>query len=395
MDDKENIETINNENENINENNSTDNKNNDSNIIKKKMLKVFMIIFGIVLVLIVVLFIISVFFKKDYSFLELENLLKQSAIKFYSENKKELPKTEDHIVFIKSDTLIDAGYMKDFTEYTRKKISCSGNVKVQKKGKDYIYTPKIDCGKYYVTTTLKEKIIKKQGVTTTDDGLYNINNSYVYRGENVNNYLKLDNNLWRIVKINSDNTIVLILNDKLNSSTSWDNRYNAEKKYNSGINDYPRSRIYDNLNIYYKDNSKDSVLSKNDKTKLTTFNACIGKRTQNETSHDNSTECSQILNNQNISLLTAADYMNASLDSNCTNTVSPSCQNYNYLSTRYYWWLATAEEGNSFNIYYVMNGYLKPSQGLEYKSIRPIVYLRDDILYVSGNGTANNPYIVR
>ena len=395
MDDKENIEAINNENENINENNSIDNKNNDRNIIKKKMLKVFMIILGIVLVIIFVLFIISIFFKKNYSFLELENLLKQSAIKFYSENKKELPKTEDHIVFIKSDTLIDAGYMKDFTEYTRKKISCSGNVKVQKKGKDYIYTPKIDCGKYYVTTTLKEQIMKTQGVTTTDDGLYNINNSYVFRGKSVNNYLKLDNNLWRIVKINSDNKIMLILNRLSEHTDSWDNRFNINNNSTIGINEYVKSRVYDRLDKIYSNNEKNSVLSKNDKTKLAKFDLCIGKRSQNDTSHDGSAECSQTLKDQNIGLLPVYDFLNASLDSNCTSTMSPSCQNYNYLVTSTSWWMITPSDKNSYLVYGSNGSFISSYYTSRSKKVRPIVYLRDDILYVSGNGTANNPYIVR
>lgn len=391
MDDELNVGSVNDV--NTEENKINNNNNNDE--FRKKILKIVTIIVGIAILFLIILFIVSLFFKKNYTYSELENLLKDSAIKFYSENKKELPKSEGHIVMIKSSTLIDAGYMKDFSSYTKKNISCTGTVTVQKSGKEYVYTPKLDCGSDYTTISLKDKIIKKQGVITTGDGLYNLNNSYVFRGENVNNYLQLDNRLWRIVKINNDDTIQLILNNKMKQNIYWDNRYNIEMKYISGINDYSKSRIYDRLIKYYNSTNKDPLLSEDDKTKLTKFNACISKRDASDTSRDGSVECSQILENQNISLLPAYDYMNASIDPNCTKILSVSCQNYNYLVTDFEWWLATASLKNTTLVFGVNDGVVSSSNASNYKGVRPVVYLKSDILYVSGNGTETNPYKVR
>ena len=66
---------------------------------------------------------------------------------------------------------------------------------------------------------------------TTGNGLYDLNGEKVYRGETVNNYVKLDNALFRIVKIIANNQILLIADDVLDSSSlPYDDRYNSDRK---------------------------------------------------------------------------------------------------------------------------------------------------------------------
>ena len=55
-----------------------------------------------------------------------------------------------------------------------------------------------------------ENIIANEKIVTSGYGLYAVNGNYVYRGELVNNYVKFGKTLWRIVKITSNNNIVLI-----------------------------------------------------------------------------------------------------------------------------------------------------------------------------------------
>ena len=394
MDDEMNVGTVNTV--ETEENASYNNKNDDNQLFKKKILKIFAIVFLVMVGFLLILFIVSVVFKKTYSYAEIEDIMKDSAIEFYEDNKKELPKDEKRGVMIESDTLIESGYMKDFSKYSKDAVSCTGTVTVKKSGEDYIYTPKLDCGEDYTTTALKEHIFREQNVVVNGYGLYSMNNSYVFRGEKVDNYVSLDKKLWRIVKINNDGTMMLILNDKISVKNNWDNRYNIEKKYEFGVNDYSKSRIKELLDKYYNNGFEDDIiLSNDDKLKLTTFNACVGKRNSLDTSRDGSVECSQVLEKQSISLLTAYDYMNASVDVNCINTTSPSCQNYNYLNNDYSWWLLTAPTTDTYSVYYVASGVIEEAKASLYKVIRPVVYLRSDVLYVSGNGTEDSPYVVR
>ena len=68
----------------------------------------------------------------------------------------------------------------------------------------------------------------------------------------VNNYLQLDNYLFRIVKVTSDNKILLILNEMASTSSSYyDDRYNQDRRFNSGFNDYRISRMSEYLDDLY------------------------------------------------------------------------------------------------------------------------------------------------
>lgn len=394
MDDEMNVGTVNTV--DTEEDRAHNNRSNDNQLFRKKILKIFAIVFAAMVVFLLVLFIVSLVFKKNYSYSEIEDVMKNSAIKFYKDNKKELPKDESHVVMIESETLIETGYMKEFSRYSKQATSCKGTVTVKKSGEDYTYTPKLDCGDSYTTMTLNEQILKQQNIVTTGYGLYSINNSYVFRGEKVNNYISLDEAMWRIVKVNSDGTMMLILNDKLSTNNNWDNRYNIDMKYSYGINDYSKSRMKDRLEKYYSGDSENNIiLSDNDKLKLTTFTACVGSRNKADTSRDGSAECSQVLENQKIALLPVYDYMNASVDANCIKTTSASCQNYNYLKGDFNWWLLNGSPENSYYVYNVDSGVVGADKASDYKAIRPIVYLRSDVLYVSGDGTENSPYIVR
>lgn len=394
MDDEMNVGTVNTV--DTEEDRAHNNRSNDNKLFRKKILKIFAIVFAAMVVFLLVLFIVSLVFKKNYSYSEIEDVMKNSAIKFYKDNKKELPKDESHVVMIESETLIETGYMKEFSHYSKQATSCKGTVTVKKSGEDYIYTPKLDCGDSYTTMTLNEQIIKQQNIVTTGYGLYSINNSYVFRGEKVNNYISLDEAMWRIVKVNSDGTMMLILNNKLSTNNDWDNRYNIDKNYDYGVNDYSKSRIKERLENYYDGQNQDNIiLSDNDKLKLTTFNACVGSRNEEDTSRNGLVECSQVLENQKIALLPVYDYMNASVDANCIKTTSESCQNYNYLNSSFSWWLLTTSPKNSYSVYSINDGVIDSVKASTYKGIRPIVYLKSDVLYVSGDGTENSPYIVR
>lgn len=377
--------------------NNSPKNNNDKSALRKKFMLLAGIILGGIVLLLVVLMVASLFTSKTYSYNKLEEVLKNAAIKYYKSNDSTLPTTDDQVTEIDSATLISGEYMKDFSEMTEEGVTCTGRVVVSKKGKNYIYTPYLDCGEKYITKKLYEIVTDTKNIVTTNYGLYASNNGYVYKGEIVNNYVQMDNALWRIVKITSDNKIVLILADRSYESTSWDNRFNATDNFKSGLNNYGASRINEYLDKYYDNNKeRESILSKEDRNRLVNYNLCIGKRAVNSDAKDNSVECGEILNDKKIGLLTASDYINASVDSNCTTTTSRSCQNYNYLNTDFQWWLMTASTTKSSSVFYVdRNGSIKEGNATNYTYVRPVVYLSDNVLFDKGKGSEKSPYKVR
>ena len=77
-----------------------------------------------------------------------------------------------------------------------------------------IYNPKAETGE--VLLNLPSKIIEETEIVEKGDGLYNINGNYVFKGKNVNNYILVDQMLFRILKINGDKTMDLVMDEYVN-----------------------------------------------------------------------------------------------------------------------------------------------------------------------------------
>ncbi len=69
-----------------------------------------------------------------------------------------------------------------------------------------------------ITTGFNASAIDNEGLikTTTEDG-----DMYYFRGEALNNYVRFADQLWRIVKINEDGSVKLVLNNILDTSSSY------------------------------------------------------------------------------------------------------------------------------------------------------------------------------
>ena len=368
----------------------------DNREMKKKLMRIMLIAVGILVVFLIIILILSLFNSGNKTYEEIEEDLKNAAIEYYEVQSGLLPQEEGETITVRAKTLANAGYMDPLSEL-REGENCSGRVEVTKVGNNIIYTPYLECGDKYTTKELYKAVLE-QGIVTSGNGLYDMNGEKVYRGDAVNNYVQLDNGIYRIVKVTSDNKLLLILNE-MDSTLSiyYDDRYNQDRLFNSGFNDYRVSRIYEYLNDLYNNKLDISLLSNKDKGKLTSFNLCIGKRTPTEIVNNNSIECSDVLENQMIGLLTVSDYMNASLDTNCRATTDKSCQNYNYLRlSNTEWWLVTGNSLNNYESYVVKgNGYIEENTASGYKKLRPTVMLNNNVMIKSGSGSESNPFILK
>lgn len=366
---------------------------------KRRMILFMGFVFGGIVLLLLILYIVSLISGHNYSYEQIETVLQNAAVAYFKDYPESLPAEDGDIVEIDSSNLVAAGKMKDLSEYTAQGVICSGTVQVQKSNDSYNYVPFLNCGEQYVTLPLYQKIIEN-GTVSSEYGLYSINDFYAFRGENVNNYLQLETSLWRIVKINSDNQLVLILDSTIPYiSRPWDNRYNDSARSSTGFNQYNNSRIAEYLDKIYKNPNEgnyEKLLSENDILKTIPFNLCTGKRTESTEGFNNTEECSETLPDQKYGLLTASEFMMASVDPNCKSTLSRSCMNYNYLSKVKDWWLATGNKGDNQHVYKVASsGYLSSELASSYSSVRPIIYLNNNVMYKDGDGSLENPYILK
>ncbi len=98
----------------------------------------------------------------------------------------------------------------------------------------------------YASDTLKGKVV------TSGDGLYvdKYNDGrYVYKGGNPNNFIKFNNELWRIISVEKDGTLKIIKNDSLNNKLQFndknDNGTYCSNWYNGGCNAWGKSEYFD------------------------------------------------------------------------------------------------------------------------------------------------------
>lgn len=345
---------------------------------------------GVMLILIVVMLVLKLAIGNKVSFEVAENKIRTAAIK-YVDARPELLPIKNESTKIEFNDLVTAELIKPFDKLLQdSKASCSAYVIIENNNENYLYTPYLNCGDKYHTSTLSDKI-KTSGIVTTGEGLYQIEGNLIFRGEKINNYLKFADKDWRIMGINSNGTIRLI--EVLREDYFvWDDRYNSEKEATNGINDYRVSRIKDTLDQIYN-NQKE--FSKKDKAYLTAQNVCIGKRNESDNNLSSTIECSETLADQYLSLIQINEFALASIDKNCSTVIDMECSNYNYLANlqRSYWSITgTASRSDKL---YKINTNVSTSIAASTSSIRLVINLSANTLYESGDGSEKNPYKIK
>ena len=255
---------------------------------------------------------------------------------------------------------------------------------------------------------IKEKPISISTITrntvTSGDGLYKdayTENKYIYKGKEPNNYLKFSNELWRIISINSDNTLKIIKENHIGSFY-----YNEQ----SDNNDWSLSSLNTYLNNEY-------INSLSEKTKIvsgTFYNGYIEKLSIDKSL----TEVIKLEKSSswggNIGLLSFSEYMTASSNEDCKTYFDARPNNHvcylnNYLHDTSFWggiWLLNGFTSPANGVYIIWNveedtanvhysvsygqaNKINYSNGIMY--VKPVLFVKtDNKLY--GLGTKTNPY---
>ena len=405
------------------------------NWIRDNILKVVVILVVLIVLIVVVVACSSLNgggeIDLSEGYLSYEDELQNAAINYMSDNKKLLPAEIDDSKRINYNTLVSDGYIKDLYALEDGSTSCKGYVDVIKIGKkNYRYTPFISCGKYYTTNTIADyiintetkdgKFVRKEGdglyseVTTkevetttdeeTDDKKETVTSTdYYFRGEYPNNYLVIEDRLFRIISITSDSNLKIISIDQTEDDYVWDDRYNIQEDDEVGINDFVKSRLYNELEFIYDNQNEDDgeiFFTSSEKDLIAKHDFCIGKVGSANSDINDDLVCSE-KTSMRVGLINVVEYAKASLSSDCTGIFEKSCANYNYftsLNGNLYgndYVTLTANADNTYEFYDISN-YGTTSTYAEYDGpLFPVVYLRSDALYASGSGTLKDPYVVR
>lgn len=335
--------------------------------------------------------------NRIYTYNEVEDLLVRKVINKYK-NSDYLPK-ENSRLEVSINTLIENGEMKNINEYTGTDDSCSAKVTIFNNNGYYLYIPSINCGEKYKTNNLYNTLIN-DSLTNEGNGLYKVNDEYIFKGDKVNNYVNIEGIIYRVININSDGTIKLLEanNKKSRILTVWDDRFNIDKNMNSGINNYYsnklNSRIKDIIEDIYE---SDEYYTDIQKSYFIPYEYCIGKRSITENDNSGIIECSEKTEKYPMGLISLYEFYRATLDSNCTSIESDSCTNYNYLSDYDLgsFWTMTADKNSSYKVFKIVGGKPALSNASSSSNTKIVVNVNGAIVVDSGNGSFDNPYIIK
>ena len=236
----------------------------------------------------------------------------------------------------------------------------------------------LGCSLYYGSRFIKLYLENKERETVEKNTLAkmikdnNQENEYFksINGENYftkktqNNYLWYSNILWRIIKVNGDNSVTVVSENALSSLA------------------YGKKEVFDKSTIFNWLNKSDEEISgvlenslNNVDKYLQKTNACVA--TLDELSNN---PCEKNNDNNYATLLSVIDYLNiGSKDS--------------YLNNGEFFYLSNINSDGK--IWYVNpDGQATLSAGNDIIGIRPVITIKANADYVSGDGTQKKPYMI-
>lgn len=217
----------------------------------------------------------------------------------------------------------------------------------------------------------------------TRDGLYELDDKYVFRGNNVNNYVEFANKTWRILDINKKDYTMHLIN-----TTGISNQFDQEGKIefqNASSNvDILKKQSLNNSKILSTDFNTD-IIDGSDFSRRA-LASILGKS----------------VTNLEIGLISILDYVNASATLECVNNyLSNACKDNNYLYTMFAnnngstWTL----NSNGNQVWYIdIDGFLKTEDATNIKYLYPVIYVNSNTYITNIDvavGSISSPYKIK
>ena len=235
-------------------------------------------------------------------------------------------------------------------------------------------------------------------VSVTDEGLIadvdDNGNTYYFRGDTSKNYVTFADKTWRIVRINGNGTVKLVLNNDINSASMYkegttDRLSNTKKITNL--------EMYSSLKDWYNNNLKDYD------EYIYNYNFCMDTTKEGDNlanylrinlANTPTFNCLGTKNSLKIGLLTVDEIIYAGAKVNEQNN---HYYLYNSESASSSWTLSPAKDAVEGLYYYELTqtgSVTYNSTGESTKNLRPVINIKKDI-EVEGEGTKENPYTLK
>ena len=229
-------------------------------------------------------------------------------------------------------------------------------------------------GARFTSLYIKNKKVEVENVNTLYKVVFNTNygkenfvdigGNHYFKNEVDNNYVTYSNILWRIIRINADNSVTLISENPL-VSLAYKEEVNFEESYlNKWLNITEEEEENTGI-LEYNLNNPDKYLLKNE--------TCLDvvDKLSNQL-------CKTTYTDKYLGLMSTSDYVNTGAETSFINN-----------NTKFY--LSNTTDTNK--IWYITDtNKVSYSDGTDLIGLRPVITVKGNINIVSGNGTLNSPY---
>ena len=230
--------------------------------------------------------------------------------------------------------------------------------------------------------------------TATNTG----NPTYYFRGNVENNYVSFAGFTWRIVRINEDGTVRLIMQDGINDNQTYYFNYPASNYYYTNSNQ--AKNIVDewyntniSINLDYSNNVVIGNYCEQAKVKRVSNWTSGNANMTLYSSYTPDFKCNSDGNgkgvvNANVGLLTYDEvvYAGGYFDQNNSNNYL-----YNGNSNNFFYTMSPSGSDGTTSFLWVMGRYIGCGSVSGVYLLKPVINLKTDVV-VSGNGKSSNPY---
>ena len=263
-------------------------------------------------------------------------------------------------------------------------------------------------GKQFEVVDAEPTLTTSSNNTSDASGLYKStatntgNPTYYFRGNVTNNYVKFAGQTWRIVRINEDGTIRIVMQDGINDNTKY--------RFNSNYNNYTymyytNSEAKTQLESWYQTN----IGSKKDLDKNVASGAyyCEQAKAKYDDSYTSGSATMTTYNKYTPDFKCIADgnnkgVVNASVGLLTYDEIvyaggyrGQSNNSYYLCNNTYFWTMSPAgfASGNSSVWYVYATGGIYNRNVYNVDAVRPVLNLTADTL-ATGSGTSSDPFVI-
>ena len=213
------------------------------------------------------------------------------------------------------------------------------------------------------------------------------NDNYISKGQDVNNYVMFNGELWRVLGIYG-NKLKIMRTISIPDPSYKENRHDS----NSWTTSYLRSNLN---NSYY------NSLSREAKNMIEMGVWYIGDSNETSTAVAAYNEAKTATDTAYVGIIATYEFLYSSDGNNCDNVsgdiyhfIECGSEDHSWITIGSSLWTLNARKNTDQDVLYIhSDGYIHSNEYATFSSF-PTVYLKSNVVIIGGSGSRTNPYIL-